>query len=76
MVLNPSQIPISESRPAFTYFGLFGFPVDGVFVNKVLPLALADGYLNRWFSLERDLLAATEDTLPIWAKSGNEGTRT
>ena len=62
LVLNASRISIAESRRAFTYFGLFGFPVDGVFVNKVLPQALADGYLNRWFSLERDLLAAIEES--------------
>ena len=62
LVLNPSRIAIAESRRAFTYFGLLGFSVDGVFVNKVLPHSLADGYLNRWFSLERELLASIEES--------------
>jgi arsenite-transporting ATPase len=56
LVLNPDRVAIAETRRAFTYFGLFGFPVDGVFVNKVLPAELADGYLHDWFALQQQLL--------------------
>jgi arsenite-transporting ATPase len=56
LVLNPQRIAIAETRRTFTYFGLYGFGVDAVFINKVLPRELSDGYLNRWFSLEQDLL--------------------
>ena len=30
LVLNPDKIAIAESKRAFTYFALFGFPVDAV----------------------------------------------
>jgi arsenite-transporting ATPase len=56
LVLNPDRIAIAETRRAFTYFGLFGFSVDGVFVNKVLPEDLAEGYLHDWYALQQELL--------------------
>jgi arsenite-transporting ATPase len=56
LVMNPQRIAIAETRRTFTYFGLYGFGVDAVFINKVLPRELSDGYLNRWFSLEQNRL--------------------
>lgn len=62
LVLNPDRVAIAETRRAFTYFGLFGFPVDGIFVNKVLPRELADGYLHDWFTLQRQLLDSIDQS--------------
>ena len=62
LVLNADRVAIAETRRAFTYFGLFGFPVDGVFVNKVLPTELADGYMNRWFTLQQQLLDSIDQS--------------
>jgi len=62
LVLNADRVALAETRRAFTYFGLFGFPVDGIFVNKVLPSDLADGYLNRWFTLQQHLLDSIEQS--------------
>jgi arsenite-transporting ATPase len=56
LVLNPDRVAIAETRRAFTYFGLFGFAVDGIFVNKVLPRELAEGYLSDWYVLQQELL--------------------
>ena len=56
LVLNPDRIAVAETRRAFTYFGLFGFAVDGIFVNKVLPQELAEGYLKDWFTLQQEQL--------------------
>jgi len=60
LVLNPERIAIAETRRAFTYLGLFGFPVDGIFVNKVLPKELADGYLHNWFTIQGQLLESID----------------
>jgi arsenite-transporting ATPase len=56
LVLNPQRIAIAETRRTFTYFGLYGFGVDAIFINKVLPGELSRGYLNRWYTLEQTLL--------------------
>ena len=68
LVLNPDRIAIAETRRAFTYFGLFGFPVDGIFVNKVLPAELAEGYLHEWFTLQEELLERIDQSFLEVAK--------
>ncbi|MCD6548436.1 MAG: ArsA family ATPase [Thermodesulfobacterium sp.] len=35
LVVNPEKMVIKETEKAFTYLHLFGFPVDGVFINRV-----------------------------------------
>jgi len=36
LVVNPEKMVIKETEKAFTYLHLFGFPVDAVFLNKVV----------------------------------------
>mgnify|MGYP000524701946 CR=1 FL=1 len=36
LVLNPEKMVIKETEKAYTYLHLFGFPVDGIFINKVV----------------------------------------
>jgi len=54
LVLNPDKIAISESKRTYTYFSLFGFPVDGIFVNKLFPAELETGYFQKWCRLQQD----------------------
>lgn len=35
LVVNPEKMVIKETEKAFTYLHLFGFPVDGIFINKI-----------------------------------------
>jgi arsenite-transporting ATPase len=37
IVLNPERMVINESQRLYTYLSLFGFPVDAVVANRVLP---------------------------------------
>ena len=54
LVLNPDKIAIAESKRTYTYLSLFGFPVDGIFVNKLLPAELENGYFHKWCRLQQD----------------------
>lgn len=54
LVLNPDKIAIAESKRAYTYFALFGFPVDGLFINKLLPTELQAGYFEKWCKLQQE----------------------
>lgn len=54
LVLNPDKIAVAETKRTYTYLSLFGFPVDGILVNKLLPLEVKDGYFNTWRRLQRD----------------------
>jgi arsenite/tail-anchored protein-transporting ATPase len=52
IVLNPERMVINESQRLYTYLNLFGFPVDAVVANRVLPPAARSGYLDRWVDIQ------------------------
>lgn len=54
LVLNPDKIAIAETKRTFTYFALFGFPVDAIFVNKLFPPELENGYFQKWRLLQQN----------------------
>ena len=51
IVLNPERMVINESQRLYTYLSLFGFPVDAVIANRVLPEEARSAYFDRWFSI-------------------------
>lgn len=57
LVLNPDKIAIAESKRAYTYFSLFGFPVDAILVNKLFPPELQSGYFQDWCVLQKEQMA-------------------
>lgn len=68
IVCNAEKMVIQESQRAYTYLNLFGFPVDCVIVNRLLPEDVTDPYMSRWKTLQHGYLAETEELfhdLPI-----------
>ncbi len=68
LVLNPERMVIKESQRLHTYLGLFGFPVDCVIANRVLPEQARSSYFDRWFSIQAGHLADARqafDPLPF-----------
>jgi arsenite-transporting ATPase len=57
IVLNPEAMVIRESQRLYTYLGLFGFPVDGIVANKVLPEEARSGYFEGWSRIQAEHLA-------------------
>jgi arsenite-transporting ATPase len=46
VVLNPEKMVVKEGARAVTYLSLFGYPVDAVVVNRILPGVVSDGRGN------------------------------
>lgn len=46
VVLNPEKMVVKEGARAVTYLSLFGYPVDAVVVNRILPGVTSDGEGN------------------------------
>jgi len=69
IVLNPERMVINESQRLYTYLNLFGFPVDGVVANRVLPPEAGSGYLQGWVAIQAGHLAEARrsfDPLPFF----------
>ena len=61
LVMNPEKMVIDEARRTYTYLSLFGFGVDSVVVNRVLPDEVSDPYFARWRTIQKTHLDAVED---------------
>src|SRR5438874_8085958 len=48
LVLNPEKMVISEAQRTSTYFHLFGYPMDLVIANRILPDEITDPYFAAW----------------------------
>lgn len=57
IVLNPERMVINESQRLYTYLNLFGFPVDAVIANRVLPPEARSRYFDNWFAIQAGHLA-------------------
>ena len=57
IVLNPERMVINESQRLYTYLNLFGFPVDAVVANRVLPPQARSEYFDRWMEIQKGHLA-------------------
>ena len=47
LVVNPERMVIAEARRTYTYLSLFGYRVDAVVANRLLPDAVADPWFER-----------------------------
>ncbi|MGD2043606.1 MAG: ArsA family ATPase [Acidimicrobiia bacterium] len=61
LVVNPEKMVIDEARRTYSYLGLFGYGVDGVVVNRVLPDLVEDPYFERWRAIQKGHLDEIED---------------
>jgi arsenite-transporting ATPase len=52
---------IDEARRTYSYLGLFGYGVDGVVVNRVLPDLVEDPYFERWRAIQKGHLGSIDD---------------
>lgn len=48
IVLALEKMVVAESERLFTYLGLYGYSVDAVIANRVLPETLKGAYFDRW----------------------------
>jgi arsenite-transporting ATPase len=62
LVVNPEKMVISEARRTYTYLGLFGYRVDAVVVNRVLPEEITDPYFGKWKDIQAEHLATVRES--------------
>jgi arsenite-transporting ATPase len=68
LVLNPEKMVIKEAQRTYTYLSLYGYPVDAVISNRVIPAAVHDAYFENWKVIQEKYSHAVEEAfspLPI-----------
>jgi len=62
LVVNPEKMVIAEARRTYTYLGLFGYRVDAVVVNRVLPPDVTDPYFGKWKDIQAEHIATVHES--------------
>jgi arsenite-transporting ATPase len=70
LVVNAERMVIKEAQRAATYLSLFGYPVDGVVLNRLLPRSAVEGaFMERLAEMQAGYRQQVHDLfapLPIW----------
>ncbi len=53
IVLNPEKMVVKESQRAYTFLNLFGYMVDLVIANRLLPREVKDPYYTEWKKIQK-----------------------
>jgi arsenite/tail-anchored protein-transporting ATPase len=68
LVVNPERLVVAEARRTFTYLSLFGYHVDAVIANRILPKDVDHPWLTQWRATQAahlDVIADAFSPLPI-----------
>lgn len=61
LVVNPERMVIAEARRTHTYLSLFGYAVDAVVANRLLPDEIVDPWFKAWKEAHAHHLTAIEE---------------
>lgn len=62
LVVNPEKIVIAEARRTHTYLSLYGYGVDAVIVNRVLPDEVDDPWFEQWKITQAEHLKTIDES--------------
>jgi len=54
LVVNPEKMVIKETQRTYTYLNLYGYVVDAVLCNRVIPETVTDPYFAQWKALQKE----------------------
>ena len=62
LVVNPEKMVIAEARRTYTYLSLFGYRVDAVIANRIIPGTVTDPYFGKWKDIQAEHLEAIHES--------------
>jgi arsenite/tail-anchored protein-transporting ATPase len=62
LVVNPEKMVIAEARRTYTYLSLFGYRVDAIVVNRIIPEEVNDPYFGKWKDIQAEHLATIRES--------------
>ncbi|MBN1122576.1 MAG: ArsA family ATPase [Anaerolineae bacterium] len=68
LVVNAERMVIKETQRTYTYLNLYGYPVDAVICNRLLPDTISDPYFQAWKDMQAEhleLIHECFDPLPL-----------
>jgi arsenite-transporting ATPase len=70
LVLTPERMVLKEAQRAATYLALYGYPIDGAVLNRVLPNNIqGEGFLKQLYDIQQGYRQEAHSLfapLPMW----------
>ncbi|MEM0128328.1 MAG: ArsA family ATPase [Thermoplasmatales archaeon] len=60
LVMNPDKMSLSETKRAYTYLLLYGYPVDSVFINKIYDESTGS-FFKEWREAQESIIEEVEN---------------
>jgi len=60
LVVNAERMVVAEARRTYTYLSLFGYHVDAVVANRLLPAEVVDPWFKGWKEIQAEQLEEIE----------------
>jgi len=61
LVVNAEQMVVKETQRTYTYLSLYGYPVDAVITNRLIPDSVTDPYFQAWKDLQANNLKLIQE---------------
>src|SRR5690606_18949338 len=65
LVVNPERMVIKETQRTYTYLNLYGYAVDAVLVNRVIPPEVTDPYFDAWKQQQAENLSFISEAFGV-----------
>jgi arsenite-transporting ATPase len=62
LVVNAERMVIAEARRTYTYLNLFGYRVDAIVCNRLIPQTVTDPYFAEWKQIQEAHVAEITDS--------------
>jgi arsenite-transporting ATPase len=62
LIINAEKMVIKEAQRAYTFFSLFGYGVDLIIVNRLLPPSVEDPYFTKWKNIQETYMHQIEES--------------
>lgn len=60
LVCTPEKMVVEETKRSFMYLDLYGYQVDGIYINRILPEQADNDFLKRWQEIQKKYIDELE----------------
>ncbi len=61
LVTVPEKMVVEETKRNYMYMNLYGFHVDGVYINRILPDNVDNSFFSEWLQIQAHYIQELED---------------
>lgn len=69
LVTIPEKMAVVETKRSYMYLNLYNFNVDGLYINRILPMEVENSFFDQWKKIQSEYIQELCDTfteIPIY----------